>query len=215
MKLQDRAAMLAVTLLTLALLALATHGAFAQAEPGHDVRDITVGMPVDDIPNAGYVNLTCAGDANHKLTAWSAWRECPADADALRGVRFDFDPQTSRDGTLVGGHPVLLTVLIDDTGTVAALTIETDPKARLYMHKKAFLLGVQVKSRYGSDGWACTQGQPELGELPVGGVYLRESCRKAVPGRVLVVERDLFRRPDQDVKNFVDQTQVKITREPK
>jgi len=38
---------------------------------------------------------------------------------------------------------------------------------------------------------------------------------KAVQGRVLVVERDLFRRSDQDPKNFVDQTRVKITRDVK
>ena len=209
MKLPGRVAILAVILL------LAIHPAFAQTEPNYDVRDITVGMSVGDIPNAGYVNLSCAIDAGRKLPAWSAWRDCPADADLMHAIRFDFDPQTSREGTLVAGHPVILTALIDDMGIVAGLKIDTDPKARLYMHKKAFLLGVQVRSRYGAEGWACTQGQPESGEQPVGGVYLRENCRKAVRGRVLVVERDLFRRPDQDARTFVDQTQVKITRDTK
>jgi len=208
MKPQCRVSMLAAILLSLPM-----QSAYGQAEPNFDVRDITVGMPVGKIPNAGYVNLTCADDMSRKPPAWSAWRECPADAEAMRAIRFDFDPETSREGTLVAGHPVILTALIDDLGTVAGLKIDTDPKARLYMRKKAFLLGVQVKSRYGSDGWACTQRQPEVGEQPVGGVYIRENCRKAVRGRVLVVERDLFRRPDQDAKNFVDQTQVKITRE--
>jgi len=57
--------------------------------------------------------------------------------------------------------------------------------------------------------------QPDHGEQPVGGVFVSESCKKAVRGRNLVVERDLFRRPDQDPKNFVDETRVTITREAK
>jgi hypothetical protein len=194
---------------------LATPFAFAQAEPDHDLRDITVGMPVADIPNAGYVNLTCAEGTVRKIPDWSAWRECPADSHAQRSIRFEFDPQTSREGTLVAGHPVVLTALIDNEGTVSALRIDTDPKARLFMRKKAFLFGVQVRSRYGSEGWTCTQRQPERGEQPVGGVFVSESCSKADRGRTIVVDRDLFRRPDQDPKNFVDQTRVTIARESK
>jgi hypothetical protein len=204
-----------VTNLAAILLSLVLQPAFPQAEADYDLRDITVGMSVAEIPNPGYVNLTCANNTDRKLQAWSAWRECPLDADATHAIRFDFDPNTSREGTRVAGHPVVLTALIDDNGTVSGLKIDTDPNARMYMKKKAFLFGVQVKSRYGSEGWVCTQRQPENGEQPVGGTYVNESCRKTVQGRILVVERDLFRRPDQDSKNFVDQTRVKITREVK
>jgi hypothetical protein len=92
------------------------------------------------------------------------------------------------------------------------LQIETDPKARLYIRKKAFLLGIQARSRYGSDGWTCAEGQPGAGDQPVGGVYVNERCTKTISGRSLVVERNLFRRPDQDIKNFVDQTRISILR---
>ena len=197
------------------LLILAMQPAFAQAEPKNDLRDIAVGMPVDHIPNSGYANLTCVKDNTRKLAGWSAWRECPTEADTLRAIRFEFDPETGREGTIVAGHPVLLTAFIDDLGAVDSLTIDTDPKARLFLRKKAFLLGVQVKSRYGVDGWACSQHQPENGEQPVGGIYLRETCRKSIEGRTLIVDRNLFRRADQDTRNFVDQTQVKITRDAK
>jgi hypothetical protein len=113
----------------------------------------------------------------------------------------------------VAGHPAILTLLIDDTAHVGGLQIETDPKARLYIRKKAFLLGQQAKSRYGSDGWACTDGQPDAGgDQPVGGVYLRERCTKTISGRSLVIERNLFRRPDQDSKSFVDETRISILR---
>ncbi|CCE00704.1 hypothetical protein [Bradyrhizobium sp. STM 3809] len=194
------------------LLSAVMHAASAQAVPSYDLRDITVGMPVGNLPDEGYVNLSCAGNQDRKLTAWSAWRDCPADEQGRRAVRFEFDPETSQDGTKVAGHPVLLTAIIDDKGSVAGLTIETDPKARLYIRKKAFLLGNQVKSRYGGEGWDCKERQPSANEQPVGGVFLREVCSKTVPGRMLTVERELFRRPDQDAKSFVDQTLVRITK---
>jgi hypothetical protein len=115
--------------------------------------------------------------------------------------------QRTRDGTMVAGHPAILTLLIDDSGHVAGLEIETDPKARLYVRKKAFLLGLQARSRYGSDGWACTEGQQDAGDQP-GGVYLKERCSKTISGRSLVVERNLFRRAGQDIKGFVDEISI-------
>jgi hypothetical protein len=113
---------------------------------------------------------------------------------------------------MVAGHPALLTLLVDDKGLVAGLRIETDPNARLYIRKKAFLLGIQVKSRYGVDGWTCWHAQPDNGEQSVGGVYVKESCLKTVQGRSITVERKLFRRADQDMKTFVDETRILIRR---
>ena len=183
----------------------------AQTAPKYDLRDVTVGMRVRDLPDTGYVNLICAMRSELKLKGWSDWRNCPADEEARRSIHFEFDPETSRDGTLVAGHPAVLAIGLDSEGTVAELNIKTDPKARLYLRKKAFLLGVQVKSRYGSEGWDCVEHQPTPEEQPVGGVFVSETCKKSVQGRFLTVERDLYRRSDQEPKNFVDQTQVKIS----
>ena len=130
----------------------------------------------------------------------------PPDADGLRALRFGYDPATSRDGTVVAGHPAVLTALIDKEATVAGLRIETDPKARLYLRKKAFLFGPQVKARYGSDGWTCAQAELGAGEQPVGGVHVKERCTKTTQGRVLVIERNLYRKAGQDDKSLVDET---------
>jgi hypothetical protein len=203
-----------LTLVALAVaLALTVRLADAQDQPDRDLRDIRVGMPVAGISDAGYADLVCANDPSRKLVQWSEWQKCPADADSLRAIRFGFDAETSREGTLVAGHPVILTALVDGAGMIAGLKVDTDPKARLYIRKKAFLLGVQFKSRYGPEGWTCTQRQPDAGEQPVGGVYLRENCTKSNEGRTLVVQRDLFRLREQDAKSFVSRTQAKITRE--
>jgi hypothetical protein len=196
-----------------ALLA-ALQQAAAQDALGNDLRDIRIGIAIADLPSAGYVDFSCAIDADRTLWGWSDWRDCPAGADALRALRFGYDPATSRNGTVVAGHPVILTALIDNAGTVAGLKIETDPKARLYLRKKAFLFGPQVKARYGPDGWTCTQAQPQAGEQPVGGVYVKERCAKTIQGRAVVVERNLFRQAGQDEKNFVDETRVTILRAP-
>lgn len=203
---------LAAVLLACQAVALASSPARAEEFSGNDLRDIRVGMAAAELPEAGYIDFYCAADPKRTLAGWTNWRECPADASGTRAIRFGYDPSTSRDGTKVAGHPAVLTLLIDDSGHVAGLQIETDPKARLYLRKKAFLLGLQARSRYGPDGWACTEGQPDAGDQPVGGIYLRERCTKTISGRSLVVERNLFRRADQDRKNFVDETRISILR---
>jgi hypothetical protein len=204
--------LIATSILFLSLLVSAamTTPVAAQDPGGNDLRDIRLGKPAMELPSAGYVNLACANDSRKTLTTWSGWRDCPADTSGFHAVKFGYDPATSPDGTIVAGHPAVLTLLVDDAGTVSGLRIETDPKARLYIRKKAFLFGIQVKSRYGLDGWSCTQAQPNAGEQPVGGVYVRERCTKTTPNRSIVVERNLFRKPDQDMKNFVDETRISI-----
>ena len=201
---------IAAVLLAFQSVVLANSPAWTEEFRGNDLRDIRVGMAAAELGESGYVDFACAADTKRTLAGWINWRDCPADASGTRAIRFGYDASISRDGTVVAGHPAILTLLIDDGGQVAGLQIETDPKARLYVRKKAFLLGLQARSRYGSEGWACSESQPGGGDEPVGGVYLRERCTKTVSGRSLVVERNLFRRPGQDIKNFVDETRISI-----
>ena len=184
----------------------------AQEFSGNDLRDIRVGGKVANLPSTGYADFSCAADASARPAGWSSWRDCPAGPDGLRALRFGYDPATSRDGTVVAGHPTVLTALIDNEGTVAGLKIETDPKTRLYLRKKAFLFGPQVKARYGSDGWTCAQAELAAGEEPVGGVHVKEKCTKTTQGREFVIERNLFRKAGQDEKSFVDETRITILR---
>lgn len=191
-------------------LALLSFGAAAGAGEPSDLRDVRVGMAVSELPSAGYVNFSCASKPDHKLSGWGDWKVCAVGEDGMHAVHFEYDRASSREGTIVAGHPAVLTVLVDEAGRVGSLQIQTDPKARLYKHKKAFLLGMQAKSRYGSEGWNCTEGQSNAREQPVGGVYVNEHCTKTVSGRDIAVDRKLFRRPDQDAKSFVDETRIRI-----
>ncbi|WP_334516788.1 hypothetical protein [Bradyrhizobium sp. AZCC 1693] len=203
---------LAAGLLVWQGVALAQSPARAEEFGGSDLRDIRLGMAATELAESGYVDFSCAADPKRTLAGWKDWHDCPVEKSGTRAIRFGYDPSTSRDGTMVAGHPAILTLLIDDTGHVAGLQIETDPKARLYIRKKAFLLGIQARSRYGPEGWTCSEGRPEAGDQPVGGVYLKERCTKTVSGRSLIVERNLFRRPGQDIQSFVDETRISILR---
>lgn len=188
---------------TAAVPAMATAG---------DLRDINVGMDISKVPDAGYINLTCVGEKTHRLADWAQWPNCPAGPDQLRGIRFEYDRETAREGTMVAGHPAILTVMIDKDAKIAALTIETDPTARLYLRKKAFLLGLQAKSRYGEDGWTCSEAQPAGDKQEVGGVFVNERCTKTTDGRSIEIERKLYREPNKELKDFTDESRITIRR---
>lgn len=203
------------------MLALA-RGKGVAAETGklNDIREFRVGMTVADLPASGYGEFTCVAEPNRKIASWSQYKECPADPVGRHevGFRYDLDanPMASLNegynGTRVGGHPVVISLLIGDDARVEAIRIDTDPHARMYLHKKAFLLGEQVKERYGRDGWICHEGAPSADEQPVGGVFIKEHCEKTTAGRHLILDRELYRDPDQDLSHFVGGTQLLIER---
>lgn len=207
-------------------LALPLAGALllGSAAPGvageNDLREFRVGMPVAELPAEGYTGFACADDPARKLDGWRDFAACPADARGLHAVRFGYDEAANFragvneqfEGTKVAGHPVLLTLLIGGEGAVGGLTIETDPKARLFLRKKAFLFADQVKARYGEDGWACESASPAADEEPVGGVFVKERCEKTAGERRLILDRRLFRRPGQELKDFVGATRLTILR---
>jgi hypothetical protein len=194
------------------MLALGLPVSAGATEPA-DLREFRVGMRVEQLPASGYVGFTCAAAPERKISGWGEWRVCPADAERLHEIRFRYDETTSRpgaEGTMVGGHPVLLSLLIGEEGRVDGLRIETDPAARLFLRKKAFLLGPQAMARYGEDGWICTEGEPTADEQPVGGVFIKEHCEKRTPTRHFIVDRALFRHPGQELRDFVGTTRITI-----
>lgn len=189
----------------------------ARAEE-NDLREFRIGMAVSDLPPSGYTGFRCAGEKGQTLSGWQDYAQCPADTAGRHAVRFRYDENANPmskvndayEGTKVGGHPVVLSLLVGNEGRVDGLVIDTDPSARLYMRKKAFLFGDLAKARYGSDGWTCSEGEPTGDEAPVGGVFIREHCTKATPSRLLTLDRELFRRPSQDFKDFVSHSRLEI-----
>jgi len=200
----------------LGLLAALLTGAAGDSQG--DLRDLRVGVPAISLPPDGYTGFACAAAPDRPLAGWQDWRTCPADTAGRHEIRFQFDDSASPlakvndkfSGTKVGGHPVLLSLLIAGDGKVAGIRIVTDPSARLYMRKKAFLLAEQVKQHYGADGWSCTEAGPGPDRQPVGGEFFDEHCEKTADGRRLLLDRQLFRRAGQDAKDFTGGTELLI-----
>ena len=190
------------------------------AQEGGDLRDLRVGMSIAAIPAGEYIDLSCVGTHDQTLVGWSDFRKCPRDAMGLRSVGFRFNEglnplaqvNDKYQGTRVAGHPVLLTLLIDEGGMIDGLLIDTDPQARLFWRKKAHLLALFVKSRYGEDGWQCHNTEPSGGEMAVGGLFIKSRCEKVVGERKLLLDQRLYRRAGQPLQDFVNETHVEIRR---
>ena len=206
-----------IALLTAAVIGCVTAPAFS--EDGKDIRDLAIGMKVADLPQTGYVELVCAAMPEKQLDDWSGFATCPANAAGQREVRFQFgdndNPQTllmDHDrGTRIGGHPVLISILVSKGETVDAIIIETDPKVRLFLKKKAFLMGLQIRERYGVEGWTCINLPRAESEEAVGGQLIKERCEKQTPARHYTYERQLLQRSGLTLKDFISMTRLSIS----
>jgi hypothetical protein len=184
-----------------------------------DLRDLRVGMSVAELPTEGYVDLACGGEGGAPGTALASWAEferCPRNAAGLHEVTFAYAESPLAElgdrweGTKVAGHPVIPSLLIDDAGMVQGIRVVTDPDARMYLKKKAFLLGIRVMGRYGRDGWTCTEAEPGAGRTPVGGLFIDRRCEKVFHDRRLVLETDLYRTAEQQGQEFTGATRFEI-----
>jgi hypothetical protein len=206
----------------LCLLATAVLGGplAAAEDPGQgDLRDLRVGVSVDQLPAEGYTGFACGHDGaapGPSLAGWQDFRRCPADAQGRHEVAFAFasSPLAALgdrwEGTKIAGHPVIPSLLIDNRGTVQGLRLVTDPDARLYLKKKAFLFGIRVMGRYGRDGWQCTETPPGDGRSPVGGMFIDRRCEKTWQGRRLILDTDLYRALGQEGQEFTGASRLEI-----
>jgi hypothetical protein len=186
-----------------------------------DLRDLRVGMSVDELPAEGYEDLACGSDGGAPgaaLASWAQFERCPPDAAGLHEVTFAYAASPLAElgdrweGTKVAGHPVIPSLLIDGQGVVQGIRIVTDPDTRMYLKKKAFLLGIRVMGRYGRDGWTCTEAEPGAARAPVGGLFIDRRCEKTFHDRRLILDTDLYRTADQRDQEFTGATRLEIFR---
>lgn len=184
-----------------------------------DVRQVRVGLPLDEKSAAGLKGFACAAPDAPAISGWSDYRQCPATTAGLRELRFEFeeDKQLAQfadrwEGTKIAGHPVVLTMAVADDGTIDALRIVTDAEASPYLKKKAYLLSLRVREHYGMEGWACADLPRDPGEAEVGGMFVKQQCSKTVEGRSLKMMTKLFRGAGQEGKAYEDSVSVEVTR---
>jgi hypothetical protein len=208
--------LLGMSLAALAGALLAAPAGAAEDPLQGDLRDLRVGMRVAELPAEGYVDLACGGGSGASLASWAEFERCPQDAAGLREVTFAYAESPLAEigerweGTKVAGHPVIPSLLIDDAGVVQGIRVVTDPDARMYLKKKAFLFGIRVMGRYGRDGWTCTEAEPGAGRTPVGGMFIDRHCEKVFHDRRLILETDLYRTAEQGGQEFTGATRLEI-----
>ena len=195
-------------------------GASAAENPlNGDLRDLRVGMKLAELPAEGYTDFACGNNGakpGMALGGWAEFGRCPADARGLHEVAFAFAPSPLAklgdqwEGTKVAGHPVIPSLLIDDQGVVQGLRIVTDPDARYYQKKGAFLFGIRVMGRYGRDGWQCTDAKPGEGKTPIGGMFIDRRCEKTFEDRRLILDTELYRAAGQEGQDYTDASRLEI-----
>lgn len=193
----------------------ATAGGLAQApSDGGEIHGLRLGLRAATMTLDGWGQFACGsngGPPRRELEGWAGFRQCPAEASGLHEVAARFDDEqeyvakalgqdaygAGRTGTRVAGHPVVLSALFDDGGTLRGIRVVSDPRGTPAERRMAHLLGNAVIDRYGADGWACRDLPPAKGESAVGGVFIKQHCEKALPGRALAVETHFLRKNGQ------------------
>ena len=200
-------------LIGLLLLGASAFTTSAAAEDIDDLRGVRIGMTATELPDAGYRDFACATSPRKPLQGWSEWRSCAPDAEGARALRVAYD-RPGQENTLIAGHPVDLTLSFDADGRLARILIETDDHVPRFLHKKAYLFGLQAKARYGEDDWTCRDLNAGDGEEPIGAIFLKQHCEKRLGERRLTIDRGLFRRTGSDAKDFVSETRLSIAWAP-
>jgi hypothetical protein len=199
-----------------ATLAVVAAVAVAAAQPRPDpgeIHGLRLGLDARHMSLAGFGELACGsngGPPRAKLDGFADFSKCRAEPNGLHEVylRFDDeeeyigraidDDQYSRNvGTRVAGHPVILSVLFDDGGTLRGIRFVTDPRAAPGERRMAHLLRLAAINHYGPEGWTCVDQPAAPGETAVGGVFLKQKCRKTTTERDITVEAHFFRKPGQ------------------
>ncbi len=184
-----------------------------------DLRDLSVGMMVDDLPLDGYVGIACGhvgGEPGPEIDGWQDYAACPADRDGLHEVAFDYAEDNpwaavndKWEGTKVAGHPVQPSLLITADGMVKGIRIVTNGR-RMYLKKKAYLLPIRIMGRYGRDGWSCEEAKPGDGKTAIGGMFIDRLCEKTYHDRRLLMKVDLYRTDGQEGQEFTGATRFEI-----
>ena len=191
---------------------LGAAGAQTRPDPG-EIHGLKLGLDARKMSLVGFGEFACGsngGPPRQKLDGFADFTRCKAEPSGLHEVYLRFDDEeeyigraidddqyTRKIGTRVAGHPVILSVLFDDGGILRGIRFVTDPRAAPGERRMAHLLRVAAINRYGPEGWTCVDEPPAEGETPVGGVFMKQKCRKTTAERDIAVEAHFLRKPGQ------------------
>jgi len=218
-------------ILCAAILLSALVPATAQPLRRATIWDLKLGEPIAAQPAADEFRAFACGSnggaPRAQLKGFGDFMRCPAEADGLREVYFEYDDELeyiarARDlereitrwaGTTELAFPVIVSALFDDAGILKGIRMVTDARpehrnditeANRKKREEAYTLGGVMASRFNIDpAQDCQSIPPAEGESPVGSLFIKRVCERkdAAAGRRIVVRVNLFRKPGQSGYN--------------
>ena len=179
-----------------------------------DVLALKLGQPVAAQPGPFREHAcgTNGGPPAQAVAGFEAYAACPAEPETgLHEVTFRYDdelhyyalatnnqPIAQRfQGTRFGSFPVVVSVLIDDAGTVRGYRVATDDRVPLRERRGAYTMGILAKSRIPAE-WTCEDLPLEDGETPVGRNAMKQDCTGiAGDGHKVLLKTRYFHRKGQ------------------
>jgi hypothetical protein len=187
--------------ISLSGLLLASEALSAAEEPPRrlEIWNLQLGTPADQLPDE-FVDYACGtngGPPSRALEGWRDFRHCRPEASGLREVYFRYDdeleywakannllPQLEQySGTKTYGFPIITSVLINPDGIVSGIRIVSDPRGE--DRDEAYLLRNFLNARLGREGWDCEDLPSLEGETSVGGIFVKQQCRKQIDERTI------------------------------
>jgi hypothetical protein len=164
-----------------------------------EVWDLELGVEAARLPDA-FTDYACGnngGPPSLPLDGFGGYRRCRPEPSGLREVYFRYDDELEYwarandlaqqmeqySGTKTYGFPVLVSVLIDETGALRGIRLVSDPRGDSLHRDEAYLLRNFLSARFGRDGWVCDELAPVQGETPVDGIFVKQHCRKPIDER--------------------------------
>jgi hypothetical protein len=223
-------AMRAAAILGFAMLCVPAAAA-EQALRRATIWDLVLGAPIAAQPSPEeFKSFACGsngGPPRAPLTGWADFKRCPADADGLHEVYFEYDDEieyiarahdNEREisrwaGTHEVTFPVITSALFDDAGILKGIRLVTDPRpdhknditeADRKKREEAYQLGGVMASRFSLEADRDCKSLPLAeGEGSVGSLFVKRICERSDPaaGRRYVVRVNLYRKPGQSGVN--------------
>jgi len=195
------------------------------------IWDLVLGAPVSAQPAPQqFQAFACGsngGSPRAPLSGWADFKRCPAEADGLHEVYFEYDDENeyiarAHDNDLeisrwAGTHevtfPVIASALFDDAGILQGIRLVTDPRpdhrnditeANRKKREESYALGGIMANRFGIEAERdCKSLPPAEGESAVGSLFIKQRCEHNDPAshRRFVVRVSLFRKPGQSGVN--------------
>ena len=162
-----------------------------------EIWDLQLGAAVDQLPDEfiDYACGTAGGPPSRPLDGWRDFHRCRPEPSGLREVYFRYDDELEywarannllsqmeqHSGTKTYGFPIIASALFGADGIVSGIRIVSDPRGE--DRDEAFLLRNFLTARLGRSGWDCEDFPSAEGETSVGGIFVKQRCRKQIDER--------------------------------